>query len=411
MPIQKHVLNNTLTLITEPIAEAKTAAIGFWFFVGSRHETPSTRGVTHFVEHMLFKGTKTRTAFDIASAFDRVGAAVNAFTERDATCLYATVPFDFVPRAFEILCDMMHHSVFDENDIEKERKVIINEIITSKDDSEEAAVDALYETLWRGHSLSYSIAGSVKDVKRLTRDDMYNWYKTHFCNGKLLVTVSGNFNEKMIIETLSHLPPRILAANCNAETAPLWLPTRVSTYAPFSQNQVFASFPLPSPLNEHENNCWLLLNAIIGDTMSSRLFQRLRETNGFCYNVYSFFTVFEDAAFWCVYASVSRPDTAHLIRELHDEFADLLQNGVSEEEVACAKDHICGEELIAGEDVENRMKRLSQLYFAEYPLCTIEEHAAQIRSLTVRNLNEVVSRALQTKNETLFVYGRYKEKK
>ncbi len=203
--ITQTILKNNITLITESIDTVKTVAIGFWFQCGSRYEQKNEKGISHFVEHMLFKGTKTRTAFDIASSFDKIGGYVNAFTEREQVCLHCVVPAIHAHTALEVLCDMIENSVFNEDEIERERKVIISEIISSLDDPEETALDASIETVWPDNPISSSILSTKKDIKKITRQSLKNWYTKYFVTGPLMVSVSGNVGETKLQATLEKL--------------------------------------------------------------------------------------------------------------------------------------------------------------------------------------------------------------
>ncbi|MDD6485959.1 MAG: pitrilysin family protein [Spirochaetales bacterium] len=403
MAIQKRTLNNNVILITEPIATAKTVAIGFWFPVGSRFESEGCRGVTHFVEHMLFKRTSTMNAFDIACTFDRVGGYINAFTERDLMCLHATVPAEHIKQSVAVMCQMVSDSVFDKDDLEKERIVIESEIITSQDDPEEAAFDELYSVLFPNQDISEPIAATVNDVERLTRDDIFSWYKKNVASGALTVSIAGNIELDGVIELLEELEPR----NAPLEIAqkPVWNVVKKLVRAPFHQNQIFAAFPIKMPLTEKKSDCLTVLNAVIGDTMSSRLFQLLREKNGYCYSVYSFVTAFADCAFWCAYSSVAKKNTAVVLNELESELKKLCFGDLTEMEIVAAKEHIAGEEIISSEDVEARMKRLARLSLFNFPLRSYNESIDNIRALSKEELSAELAEMLDFSNETVVVYG------
>ncbi len=410
MSVQRKILSNNLILVTEPIAAFKTVAIGFWFPVGSVNELPDSKpknaGATHYVEHMLFKGTKTKSAFDIARSFDQIGGYINAFTERDSTCLYAIVPAVHTQYALEIMCEMVTDSVFAEEELEKERKVIESEIAASRDDPEESAFDAVYAVLWKDQTISRSISGSERDVKKLTRDDILSWYKKYFQNGKLVVTISGNVDTALVERILSEQPARTCDEADYSVLPAVWSAGSTLITAPFQQNQIFAAYPLSIPFLEQNNIFWTLLNAIIGDTMSSRLFQRIRENHGYCYNVYSFFSLYRNAGLVCAYAAVERKNTARVLAELDDELKKLVNFGITEKELDDAKEHVWGEEIIASEDVEARMKRLARLYFSDFSLCSPEEYIEKIRTVTVSQLNEELRRVIDEKKKALVVYGR-----
>jgi len=172
MPVIQQTLQNKAVLITEPIATSQTVAIGFWFSAGSRYETNGKHGISHFVEHMLFKGTKKRTCHDIAYEFDKMGGFINAFTEREQLCVYCVVPKKYCANSLKIIEDMVYNSVFLPDEVEKEREVIKSEIISCLDDPEESAIDKVISSIWKGNPMALSIAGSIEDVESLTREDL-----------------------------------------------------------------------------------------------------------------------------------------------------------------------------------------------------------------------------------------------
>lgn len=405
MSVRKQILSNNIVLITEPVAGAKTAAIGFWFRVGSRFEPSDCRGVTHFVEHMLFKGTATRSAFDIAVAFDRIGGYVNAFTERENMCVHCVVPAEHTETALDVICDMTQNSVFDSEEIERERAVIKSEIISSLDDPEEAALDAASEAIWPGHAVSASIAGSVDDVEHLSRLSIVDWYSAHVAGGFLAVCVAGRVDVDMIVRTLEKLPKRKEAEHSSNLVAPVWKSDIVFTKAPFNQMQFFVQLPLKSPVAEDDYYSLAILNAIIGDTMSSRLFQSLREKGGFCYNVYSFLTFYSDAACWCAYSSSSKKDTIKVVKALLHELKRLAEHGFTDEEKVAACEHLCGEEIIACEEMEYRMKRLYRNHSFGFPQRSPEETVACIRNVKKEQLDTALNSLLDFSCMNLMVYG------
>ena len=176
MPIIQHTLQDKAIFLAEPIATSKTVAIGFWFSVGSRFENSENHGISHFVEHMLFKGSKNYSCFDISCEFDKMGGYVNAFTERDLLCVHCVVPCQYCEKAIDIICEMVFTSKFDVGEIEKERTVIQSEIRSSLDDSEEVAIDSVFASVWKDNAIGKSIAGSVSSVESLTQENLLDWY-------------------------------------------------------------------------------------------------------------------------------------------------------------------------------------------------------------------------------------------
>ena len=305
MSIVKKVLTNNTVLITEPIATVKTAAIGFWFSVGSRYENENQRGISHFVEHMIFKGTPTRSAFEIACAFDRIGGYVNAYTEREQLCVQCVVPSQYAEYALEILCDMTQNSMFSPEQVEKERSVIENEIISALDDPEEAALDAVAEAVWPKQSISQNICGTTDSIKKINTEDLINWYKKHIVEGERVICIAGNVNVREISKKLSMSPMQTkIEALSHFNVVPEWKDGLHCIEADFQQEQILLLYPLQTPISKEMYYSWAILNALIGDTMSSRLFQSLREQSGFCSNVYSFFNICSYCVFCLTYSSI-----------------------------------------------------------------------------------------------------------
>ena len=406
MSIKKQILKNNTVLITEPIATSKTVAIGFWFSVGSRYEAENQSGITHFVEHMIFKGTPTRTAYEIACSFDRIGGYVNAFTERELVCLHCVVPSQYAEFALEILTDMSQNALFLEKDVNKERSVIESEIISAEDDPEEACLDTVIDCIFPKNPISKNICGTTESVKNLTAADLKNWYTKYFAGGELLITVAGNFSEDLISSKIQENPTRKEAKVFHQfEKVPVWEKGLHYAISDFQQEQILLLFPVKTPATKKEYFSFAILNALIGDTMSSRLFQSLRENRGFCYNVYSFFNFYADCGFWGAYSSCNKKDILDLTTALKTEIKVLLEKGISEEELQAAKEHLCGEEIITSEDVENRMKRLYRLYSFDFEMETIEETVNQIRSITKSDILAILPKLLDLENKALVFYG------
>jgi len=403
----QQTLKNGVVLITEPVPRVKTVAIGFWFLCGSRYEGAQERGISHFVEHMLFKGTQKRSAYDIASAFDRIGSYVNAFTEREQVCLHCVVPATHAEIALEILCDMIENSIFCEKEIDRERMVIESEIISSLDDPEEAALDASSQAVWPNNSISSPILATKRNIKKLSREKLFDWYTNYFVNGNLMVSIAGNIDvdaSYRILEKLgAHTPD--FPTTKKKFSLPSWKSGIRFIEADFQQEQLFVLYPLQFPFMQTEYYALAILNALIGDTMSSRLFQSLRERDACCYNVYSFVSLYSDCGYWCAYASASKKNSSHIAKTIHTELLSLLTDGFTDDEIAAAKEHICGEEIITSEDMEQRMKSLARNWHMQFPQTTPEQTIEAIRSITKQQLLDMLSHLLVQKNKALLVYG------
>jgi len=411
MSINSVVLNNGVMLITEPIATAKTVAIGFYFSVGSRSETAENRGITHFVEHLLFKGTKSRTSFEIAKTFDRMGGYANAFTEKEDMCMHCTVPSlslhgeDYSLLALDVLCDMAQNCVFNSNEIEKEREVVKNEILSIDDDFEDSAYEAAARALWQNHNLGNNISGSVGEVDRISRSHIVDFYNENIAGGKLTVCVAGNFSEKAFLERLQKLP-RHKSQSKISLTTPKWRSGNFAHKSDFSQSHLFVLHEIPFPLTERKYYVLTVLNAILGDTMSSRLFQALREKSGLCYNVYSFVTLYEDIG--CIGSYVSCESTKKAYKVLVKEIEGLKEKPVTEDELLSAKEHLCGEEIMNDADMELHLKRLSRNCAMGFEQRDLNETLSIIRSITRDEVQKCIEEIFSIEKSFAFLYGKSK---
>lgn len=405
MPLTDRLLENGIRLIAEPIAATKAVAIGFWFSCGSRDESEGLFGVTHFIEHMLFKGTERHSAFAIARFFDSIGGYVNAFTEREYLCFYCVVPFNRMTESLDILLDMVFHSVIRDEDVEKERSVIVSEVLASLDDAEEMGTDVAVAMLYAGHPLARPIAGSVADVESLSAEAIRAEYRKLIDSVPLLVTVAGNVDPAAIARRLEGVAYAAGGAPRALSVPPSWNPGRFFPESRFSQSQVFLSYPLRSLTSSADWFSWAIINAIIGDSVSSRLFQNLRERRGLCYSLYSFYSCNRDSAIWSAYLAVPPERTREAVEALLAELDSVRSRGVLDSEILDAKGHVSGELLLSAEDTENRMKRLARQFFYRGEILTVEESIACVAGLSRDDIAARIGSAFGARDESLIVYA------
>ncbi|MCH5295466.1 MAG: insulinase family protein [Treponema sp.] len=414
--IKKNSFSNNVVLITESMPYSKTVSVGFYFLgAGSRYETSCNRGASHFCEHMLFKGTKDLSTHDIALVFDRMGGYVNAFTERDNVCAYCTVPAlnDNLSRAVRIFCAMASECVFPADELERERTVIQNEISSAEDDAEESAMDAAASLMWPGQSLGMTITGSVRDVENLSRGTLTGWYNDKFVRGELAVVVCGalsDADEAMLMGALSSLPERAAPVPyphaMRSATRAEWKPAeRFMTDRRFSQCQIYTLYPFRVPVSHDELSALCVLNAVAGDTMSSRLFENIREKNGACYSTYCFSSCYEDTAFWGAAAVCDRKNVVKIARLLQDEVSGLLTNPPTDQEILNAREHILGEEHIAGGDSEALMKRNARHYAMGLPLIGSDQVCDSIRTVQKNAIMDFIESMIVNEKRVFFIYG------
>ncbi len=409
MSIIQKTLQNNIQFIAEPTGEFRTVSIGFWFSAGSRFEKTEQSGIAHFVEHMLFKGTKTRSAYEIACAFDKIGGYVNAFTERELICLHCVVPAEYAFLALDILCDMTHNSTFLQSEIDKERSVIENEILASEEDPEDAALDAATEIVWPENGISRAICGTVKSISRLNSPELYSWYNDFVRHGPMTVCVTGDIDSEGFEQKLSSMEKHTSVPNPLEPFAgmekPVWQNGNHFLNADFQQSQIMVLFPVKHLLSEEEFCSCAIVSALLGDTMSSRLFQALREEKGFCYTAYSFFSIYSDCAMLCFYASCAKKDAAEVVETIFYQLDLALEKGFSDEEILAAKEHLCGEEIVNAEDAESRMKKLYRNFSMGFVQSDWKSTVDQIRSVTKKVIEKTAEELIVRDKRTLVVFG------
>jgi predicted Zn-dependent peptidase len=398
-------------LLAEPVDRTDTLCIGFWFLHGSRDEGDGEHGFSHFLEHMLFKGTHARSAFQIAQQIDRVGGMINAFTEKETTCLYVILPREHVRLAFEVLSDMAADSLLDSLEIEKEKAVIINEIGSVDDSPEEKGHEQYLRRMWGEHPLSRKITGEAAEVKAIDRDALAAFYDSRFTPGNLVVAAAGSFDLAEVRGlAAAALAGRGGAAGATpAEASPRGRPDRrpdTSFVADrFTQVQLYAGISYPVGRDPDHYYTSLVFSTAFGESMSSRLFQRLREEQALCYTVYSFRTFYSDVGQWTVYANATTAQTGKLLAALDAELARLVREPLSEREIDDARSHLVGSMIVSREDMEPRMKRLVRQYAMMDRVLEFEESVRMIRSVGADDVERFVRSRVRSDAFNLLAYG------
>jgi predicted Zn-dependent peptidase len=399
-------LANGATLLLEPVDRTDTLCIGFWFLHGSRDESSGERGYSHFLEHMLFKGTQRRTAFAIAQEIDRVGGIINAFTEKEFTCVYAIIPKDHLRLAFDVLSDMTTGSLLDSMEMEKEKTVIVNEIRSVDDSPEEKGHDRYLREMCGDHPLSRKITGEVEEVQQISRESLLRFYRQRLVPSNTIIAVAGNFPVDDVRGLAAGLFPDSAGAGVpQARSTPSW--KRKAAFIPdrFNQVQVYAGtcYPLDHELSHYYTS--LVFSTAFGESMSCRLFQKLREQLGLCYTVYAFRSFFSDVGMWTIYASATPRQARALLEALDGELARLLADPLSRQEIDDAKSHLAGSLILSREDMESRMKRLVRQFSTMGRVLEFDESLAALRSVADADIEEFARTCLRRDSFSLLAYG------
>lgn len=406
---QKTVLDNGVRILTEKLPAAHSAAVGFWVENGSRHETQSLNGISHFVEHMLFKGTTRRSALDIAKEVDSVGGVLNGFTSQEFSCYYAKVAGSRLHTALDLLTDVLLNSVFDLDEIEKERRVILQEIHMVEDTPDERVHELFYQTLWPKHPLGLPILGTAPSVSEIDRKALIDYLAERYCGRNMIIAAAGNLDHEQVVETVANsfadLPPG---------RKPVCTPPESFHHAVSLQrkelDQVHICLGLRALPQSHPNrfSCQLL-NTILGSSMSSRLFQKLREERGMAYSVYSYLNSYSDTGALVVYAGTSPEDAPHACGIILKELHQIKCFPVGEDELASAKEQLKGQFLLSLESTENHMTRLAknEIYFGR--LLAIEEVLGRIDWVTCDEIHRLAESLLLNNELSLQMVGRLQE--
>jgi predicted Zn-dependent peptidase len=404
--IRKSVLDNGIRVITERVAEAHSVTVGFWVENGSRHEQEPENGISHFIEHMLFKGTERRTALAIAKEVDSVGGVLNAFTSREYSCYYAKVLARKLPLAVDLLSDIVLNSIFDLDEIEKERRVVLQEIHMLEDTPDDLVHDLFSQTFWEGHPLGRSIIGTAETVGNISRESLLAFMHEHYCGCNIIVCAAGDLEHGHIFDSISNAFQRV-AAGTRPPLCSLPHYRRQVRVVDKSLEQVHLCLGTRALPQNHPNRFEsYLLNAILGGSMSSRLFQKIREEQGLAYSIYSYLNCHSDAGALVLYAGTSPEDAPHVIGIMLKELKRFKTEPVSDDEMHFAREQLKGQLLLSMESTDNRMTRLAknEIYLGRNP--TIHEVLAGFDRASAADLQNLAEFILRDDYLTLQVMGR-----
>jgi predicted Zn-dependent peptidase len=404
--IETTTLPNGVKIITEAMAHMRSVSVGIWLGAGSRRETAEQNGVSHFIEHMLFKGTSNRSAEEIARSVDSIGGNLDAFTAKELVCYNTKVLDEHLPFAVDILSDLVMNPLFQEEDIEKEKGVILEEIKMDADSPDYLVHEIFSADFWKDHPLGKPILGTRETVKHFHREMIRDYYQNVYSPSNLLITAAGNLTHERLVD---------LASRRFAELkplAPLSVPAAPATHARISLRskkdleQVHVCIGVPSyPIRHDERFTCYVLNTVLGGGMSSRLFQNIRERQGLAYAVFSELNPYTDTGCLSVYAGTSLESARRVVESVMKEFAELKQNPVSAEELRRAKDHLKGSLMLSLESTSSRMSNLArqEMHFGRF--FTLDELAQSIEAVTAEGVQRVAQTFFNQKQVALTVLG------
>jgi len=392
---QLSTLDNGIRVFTERMDNVRSVSIGIWFRVGSRDEVNGQYGLSHFMEHMFFKGTARRDALAIAQDFESLGAEQNAFTSKEYTCYYSRVVDDRLEPVFEIIADMLTGSLFEQTEIDSEREVVIEEIARSEDNPQDYIFEIFSEAAMPGHSLGRQIAGSRESVGAFMHDDCIAYQKQHYHAENCIVVASGNVDHQTLVDLtnryLGDMPRNTRSLRDDASVAP-----NAFSLMKKDTEQAHLIFGTPGiPLGDDDRFASALLDAALGGGMSSRLFQEIREKRGLAYAVYSTTISYCGEGSFVIYVGTRPDNIQEVVRIILDELEKMLKSGLDADELQRMKDYLVGHTVLAQESTASRMIRLGRNAVNDLPILSLDEVIEQYRAVTLDDVMRVSQRVLQ----------------
>lgn len=393
-------------LVVEEIPYLKSAAIGVYIKVGSRNESPEIAGASHFVEHMLFKGTEKRTAREIAETFEGMGGQLNAFTSKEYTGIYARTLDEDIFQAMEIVCDMLFASQFNEKDFNTERGVVIEEINMYEDTPDELIHDVFAQKFWEGHPLGFPVLGTLETITGMERDVLYQYYRNYYVPANMVFAVAGNVDPGKIREAIEKQTSRM---NGQPAASILQIPEPAAAFInllPKEVEQVQICMGVPG-ISYHSSDRYTqnVMNSILGGGMSSRLFQSLREERGLAYSVYSYSSSYVDAGMYTIYIGTGPGKVANFYEALYEQLSEFVAQGVSSEEVERTKKLMKSSIYLGLESVMNRMTRIAKSLLMYDEIVTPEEVIDRIYAVDVERVNDLARQMLKPETFSLAAIG------
>ncbi|MGI6065043.1 MAG: M16 family metallopeptidase [Bacillota bacterium] len=403
--IYKDTLPNGIRVITEELPFVHSVSMGIWVGTGSRYEDKKIHGISHFLEHMLFKGTEKRNAKQIAETLEAVGGQINAFTSKEFTCFYARVLSEHFGLAADVLTDMFLHSLFKEDETEKEKNVILEEIKMYEDTPDDLVHDVFSRTIWQDNSLGQSIIGTAETVQSLNREQLLDYYKVNYVPQNMVVAVAGKITRNQVVDTIGTLfdrfggspnPVNLLAPQISGGT----------NYVSKDIEQVHLCLGNPGLSNQDSNiYALLVLNSVLGGGVSSRLFQKVREEKGLTYSIYSYHSGYTDTGLFGIYAGTGPNSVNSVIAIILEQIKDIKKHGVTEEELSRTKQQIKGNILLGLENVSSRMNRLGKSEISFGRIITPEEVIESVINVTNESVIEIARQIFQIDKFSLAVIG------
>lgn len=401
---KKEHLSNGIPVVMEQLKNMRSVALGIWVKVGSRDEEFNKSGISHFLEHMFFKGTVKRTAKDIAIEIDSLGGELNAFTSKESTTFYVKILDEYLEKGIELLSDIFLHSTFPEEDIEKEKGIIKEEIKLVEDTPDDYIHDLFNQTIWGNKGLGQPVLGRRETVKSFTREDLISHIKKYYGTKDVVISCAGNFEHESVISMLSKSLGN-LRRGSEPEKGPLpHFENKVDVFHKELSEAHICIGVEGIPQTSEDRYSLFVLNTILGAGVSSRLFQEVREKRGLAYSIYSFVSSYYDTGIWGIYAGVSRKRVGEvaglILKEMHD-----LKSTLTEVELQRSKNQLKGNIILGLESTSSRMTNIArqEIYHGRY--YSPKEIMKEVDSITLEHIRALAEKLIKQERFSLTVYG------
>jgi predicted Zn-dependent peptidase len=400
----KEYLSNELPVVMETLKNMRSVVLGIWVKVGSRYETKEKNGISHFLEHMFFKGTKERSAKNIAFEIDSMGGELNAFTSRETTTFYIKVLDEYLEKGLNLLSDIFLNSTFPEEDIEKEKKIIKEEIKMVEDSPDDYVHDLFNQTIWGHTALGQPVLGRRETIKSFTRDDLISHIRKYYGTKGIVISCSGNFEHGILINLLDKNLSDLRRGSEPKRGKPPAFQNKVEVFNKDLSEAHMCLGVKGLPYSSKERYSLFALNTIFGAGVSSRLFQEIRERRGLAYSIYSFIGSYFDTGLWGVYAGVSRKKVYEVLELILKEMK-RLKDTVIETELQRAKNQLKGNIILGLESTSSRMNNIArqEIYYGKY--ISPKEIMQEIDSIKLKQVKELAEKLIKKESFSLTVYG------
>ena len=402
-----HTLKNGLTIIGEEIPYLKSISLGVWINAGSRIEDDKISGVSHFIEHMLFKGTKNRTSKEIASEIDNLGGQINAFTSKECTCYYVKLLDSHIDIGIDILSDMVLNPLFDKDDIEKERLVILEELKMYEDSPEDLAYDLLIENIYKGDPLGMNIIGTEKSLEGIGRKEIVEYFEKYYVPNNSVISVCGNFDFEEMINKLEEKFKNWDSKEVNIEVDKAkFTPCSIAKNKDTEQVNIAVSLEAIGVEDIKEVYALSVINTVFGGSISSRLFQKIREEQGLVYSIYSSQSLYKKCGEVGIYASMSKENLKQVYKMILDEIKDLKKNYLTDKEIKESKEQLKGSYILGLESTSSRMMSIGKSMLLNRQVRDTDEILKLIDEVEKETINRVIDKVFNLDKLGICIVGK-----